>query len=340
MVCNFQTSNSWVILNPIEQSIKQKIEAVGTPLKDWDIKINRGILTGCNDAFIIDEAKRDELIAEDPKSAEIIRPILRGRDIKRYGYNWAQLYLIATFPSRHYDIDDYPAVKRYLLSFDKERLLTAGYTDIANNSKLLREYCQKRLEQSGKDVVVDGRKIVIEGKVQKSRKKTGNKWFETQDQIGYWEDFSKPKIVWAETMRIKRDNNELFPRFSYIKDYVFTNNSCFLATGRNIKYILAFLNSVIGRYQLSQMVSILDNGGYFMREIYINLFKVPKGNPSFQESIDLLLSEITKNEITSFQRDTLEERINLLTFQAFQINSQEQEYITNVISRELDSRKF
>ena len=85
-----------MILNPIEQSIKRKIEAIGTPLKDWDIKINRGILTGCNDAFIIDEAKKEELIKEDPKSAEIIRPILRGRDIKRYGYDFAGLYLIAT----------------------------------------------------------------------------------------------------------------------------------------------------------------------------------------------------------------------------------------------------
>ena len=83
--CAFTTSDSWVILNPIEQSIKRKIEAVGVPLKEWDIKINRGILTGCNEAFIIDEAKKNELIAQDPKSAEIIRPILRGRDIKRYG---------------------------------------------------------------------------------------------------------------------------------------------------------------------------------------------------------------------------------------------------------------
>ena len=118
--CAFATSDSWVILTPIEQSIKRKIEAVGTPLKDWDIKINRGILTGCNEAFIIDEEKRQELIAQDPRSAEIIRPILRGRDIKRYGYNFAGLYLIAAHngvPEKdipRVNIDDYPAVKRHL----------------------------------------------------------------------------------------------------------------------------------------------------------------------------------------------------------------------------------
>ena len=104
-------------MNPIEQSIKSKIEKYGTPLKDWDIVINYGIKTGCNEAFIISGAKRAELIAEDPKSDEIIRPILRGRDIKRYGYDFADLWLIATFPSRHYNIDEYPAVKRWLSSF-------------------------------------------------------------------------------------------------------------------------------------------------------------------------------------------------------------------------------
>src|SRR5690625_4533485 len=78
------SEESWIILTPIEQSIKEKIERVGTPLKEWDIKINRGVLTGFNKAFIIDGETRKKLIQEDPKSAEIIRPILRGRDIKRY----------------------------------------------------------------------------------------------------------------------------------------------------------------------------------------------------------------------------------------------------------------
>ena len=74
-------------MSPIEQRIKEKIERVGIPLKDWDIRINYGIKTGFNNAFIIDGVKRKELIEQDPKSEEIIRPILRGRDIKRYSYD-------------------------------------------------------------------------------------------------------------------------------------------------------------------------------------------------------------------------------------------------------------
>ncbi|MCB5020476.1 restriction endonuclease, partial [Streptococcus mutans] len=120
---SFNKDDSWIILSPIEQSIKHKIESVGTPLKDWNIRINRGILTGYNEAFIIDKAKRNELIEQDPKSAEIIRPILRGKDIRRYSYDFANKYLITTYNEytdsneiKHpsININDYPAVKKHL----------------------------------------------------------------------------------------------------------------------------------------------------------------------------------------------------------------------------------
>ena len=125
--CNnsFEGDAAWVILSPIEQSIKQKIEAVGTPLKDWDIQINYGIKTGCNEAFIISTEKRDEILAncqteeERKRTEELIRPILRGRDIKRYGYNWANLWLINSHNGirgklERIHIEDYPAVKEHL----------------------------------------------------------------------------------------------------------------------------------------------------------------------------------------------------------------------------------
>ena len=89
-------------------------------MKDWDINIYRGVLTGYNEAFIIDGETKEKLIAEDPKNAEIIRPILRGRDIKRYGYDFADLWLINTHNGvkekgiKPINIDDYPAVKNHL----------------------------------------------------------------------------------------------------------------------------------------------------------------------------------------------------------------------------------
>ncbi|MDB5228707.1 MAG: hypothetical protein JWN78_2900 [Bacteroidota bacterium] len=95
-------------------------------MKDWDINIYRGILTGYNEAFIIDGKKKDELIAIDPKSAEIIRPILRGRDIKRYVYDFADLWLINTHNGtkekgiKPISIADYPAIKKHLDQFYPE----------------------------------------------------------------------------------------------------------------------------------------------------------------------------------------------------------------------------
>jgi tRNA1(Val) A37 N6-methylase TrmN6 len=119
----FPAGDAWVILNPIERRIKEKIEQVGKPLKDWDISINYGIKTGCNEAFIIDKAKRDELIEKDLKSAELIRPILRGRDIGRYKINFSDLYLINVhngMPGKNIppiDVKKYPAIKEHLDHF-------------------------------------------------------------------------------------------------------------------------------------------------------------------------------------------------------------------------------
>ena len=123
--CEFSNGNSWIILSPIEQSIKRKMEAIGTPLKDWDIQINYGIKTGFNDAFIVTTEKRDEILAncqteeERIRTDELIRPILRGRDIKRYGYDWADLWIINTHNGikgklPRVDVNEYPAIKAHL----------------------------------------------------------------------------------------------------------------------------------------------------------------------------------------------------------------------------------
>lgn len=163
-VCEFRDGKSWVILSPIEQSIKRKIEVAGTPLKDWNINICRGVLTGCNDAFIITSEKRDEILFnckdedERVRTDALIRPILRGRDIKRYQFDWAGLYLIATFPSKHYDINDYQSVKHYLLSYGNG-------------------HGQELLEQTGATHIIDGKPI-------KSRKKTNGSKLRIASAIG------------------------------------------------------------------------------------------------------------------------------------------------------------
>ena len=126
----------WVIMNNLENSIFEKINK-HKPLKDWNINIYRGILTGFNEAFIIDEETKNNLIKEDAKSTELIKPVLRGRDIKRYSCNYNNgLYLINTHNGIKeknippINIKDYPAVKKHLDKYYKqlEKRLDKGIT--------------------------------------------------------------------------------------------------------------------------------------------------------------------------------------------------------------------
>ena len=223
---DYKLGESWIILNEIEQSIKKKIESVGTPLKDWNISINYGIKTGLNEAFIISKEKRDELIKTDPKSAEIIRPILRGRDIKRNEIDFQDKYLIALFPSRNYDIELFPAIKDWLINGDWVTTKTKKNPPTPIGSGKL------RLEQSGKEHVFKGVRF-------KSRKKTTNKWFETQDSIKYWDDFNHQKLVFS---RISGDT----PAFAIDKEKMFTNDTGYIITGNNLEYLLQqLINPII-----------------------------------------------------------------------------------------------
>ena len=204
-------SNSWVILSPVEQSIRAKIEKYGTPLRDWDIKINRGVLTGCNEAFIITTAKREEILAncktkdERKRTDEIIRPILRGRDIKRYKYDWKGLWLINThngvkgrFP--RIDIKDYPAIKQWL---DK-----GGE---AYNGKIYHGY---------KDI--------------EKRADKGDTPYNLRN-CAYLEDFKQPKLLYRE---ISTSMDAV-----YVNSDMFINNKAYLITGKKTKYLSIFFNS-------------------------------------------------------------------------------------------------
>jgi type I restriction-modification system DNA methylase subunit/REP element-mobilizing transposase RayT len=121
---NPDLNENWVISNPIELKIKKKIEKIGTPLKDWNIKINRGILTGLNDAFVIDESTKNKLIKKAANNSEIIKPILRGRDLNRYYVDYCNLYLINTHngykEKSAVNIEEYQDIKEHLDAFQPQ----------------------------------------------------------------------------------------------------------------------------------------------------------------------------------------------------------------------------
>ena len=271
-----------MILSDIEQRIKAKIEAIGTPLKDWDINIYRGILTGYNEAFIIDKVKKEEILAnckteeERQRTAEIIRPILRGRDIKRYGYEFADLYIITTFPSLKIDIESYPAVKQHLLSF--------GYD---------------RLKQTGD---------------KGARKKTNNKWFETQDSISYWEEFFKHKIVYP--------NMTKFMPFLLDKKNFMTNQKCFIMTGEKLAYLTAFFNSNIFKICYRDNFPELQGGTRELSKIFFEQVKIPDIEDIINIDFDILVDDVQE------LRDNASKRLERALILALGLQEYE-EYIIN-----------
>lgn len=138
--------------------VKEKIDAIGKPLGDWNIEINYGIKTGLNDAFIINKEKYNELVKKDRKNKEILEPVLRGRDISRYDIDYNNLYLINTHNGykstngeyiRFIDIEDYPLVKEHLAKFEPGlskrqdkgvtpyNLRNCAYLEEFNNEKII-----------------------------------------------------------------------------------------------------------------------------------------------------------------------------------------------------------
>ena len=141
-----------------------KIRRVGVPLAEFaGVKPYYGIKTGLNEAFLIDTPTKNHLIRDDPNAAEIIKPYLRGQDIKRWSPQWAGLWMI--FTRRGIDIDAYPAIKKYLLQFHEQ------------------------LEPRPKD---------WKGEEWSGRKPGSYQWYELQDAVDYWPLFERPKIMYQE----------------------------------------------------------------------------------------------------------------------------------------------
>lgn len=253
VACETLFNEDSLVIIPTEQAnVKKRIEQIGTPLQAWDVSIYRGVLTGFNEAFIIDSDTKDELIANDANSKKIIKPILRGRDIKRYKSDFADKWLIATLPALNLNINEFPAIKEYLESFGR------------------------KLNQTGESYTENGM-------VKKSRKKTGNKWFETQDQISYYKEFRKEKIVYAE---IVYDSS-----FYFDSKGTFSEATVFIMTGDNLKFLTALLNSILITFIFKTFYAGGDLRGNTFRykKVFLNNLPIPKISKQKQLPFEILV---------------------------------------------------
>ncbi|WP_283784223.1 class I SAM-dependent DNA methyltransferase [Campylobacter jejuni] len=287
---NSLSKESFTFSDENTSALKAKIERIGTPLKEWHgLNIYRGILTGYNEAFIITTEKRNEILAnckdeaEKERTAKLIRKMLRGRDIKRYSYEWAGLWVIGTFPSLKIDIKQYPALKQYLSQF------------------------LPRIEQSGE---------------KGCRKKTSNKWFETQDNIAYYEEFEKEKIVYPETTQ--------GAYFVYDNKGIFLEKTAFFIVCENLKYLLGLLSSNLITYyykNFSQGCKLGTKGYQYNKHALENL-PIPKINSKNQNIVDELINLVdeilkAKEQDKNANTQELENKINSLVYKLYNLTEEE-----------------
>ncbi len=228
------TANAWSLENTEIEELMNKIKQIGINLKDFaGIKPYWGILTGCNEVFLIDEATKNSLVKADIKSSEIIKPFLRGQDIKRWHPQWENRWMI--FTRRGIDIDKYPAIKSYLNNY--------------------RQQLEPRPKQW--DEIKDGKW---------TGRKTGNyKWYEIQDTIDYWELFEKPKIIYQEI--------QFHPSYSYDENGYLTNNKAFILPKPDLYILAVLNSPLIWWYNWRYLPHMKDEAlnpaGYLMETLPI-----------------------------------------------------------------------
>ncbi len=288
---NALSTESFIFANATLLDLRDKMESVGTPLKDWDIQIYRGILTGANEAFIIPTEKREEILnacktqEERKRTDALIKPILRGKDIKRYSYEWAHLWVINThngytsnlkFKIPPIDIEKYPTLKSHL---DSHWDTIATRSDQGDTPYHLRN-------------------------------------------CAYLEDFEKEKIVYPCIMAKE-------PCFVYEEKGFYAPAPANIITGDKIeiKYITALLNSKCIYFAMRKFYM----GGGIEGELKTNNLEkipIPKITPQNQK-LARKITDCAKAILEAKEKDSkantqeLEKEIDALVYQLYNLTDEE-----------------
>ncbi len=299
---NALSTESFIFANTTLLDLRDKMESIGTPLKDWDIQINYGIKTGCNEAFIVPTEKRDEILnacktqEERERTEALIKPVLRGKDIKRYSYEWAGEYLINTHNGYTsnlkskippIDIEKTPATKAHL---DSHYDIIATRCDQGDTPYHLRN-------------------------------------------CAYLEDFEKEKIVYGEIVQEPRfylDNGECE------LGYFYAEATSFILTGEHLHYLLGMLHSKLITFAFKTFYAGggLGESGYRYKKAFIERLPIPKITHKNQE-LAHKITDGTKQILALKAKDPkantldLEKEIDALVYQLYNLTDEEIKIIEN-----------
>ncbi|WQR89051.1 class I SAM-dependent DNA methyltransferase [Helicobacter pylori] len=309
---NALSTESFIFADATLLDLRDKIESVGTPLKDWDIQIYRGILTGANEAFIIPTEKRDAILnacktqEERKRTERLIKPILRGKDIKRYSYEWVGEWVIFIpwhFPNtgspksmekNEQDFSThYPIIYAHLLSH-KDELLKRNKDE---TGKRYEWYCLQRWAAS------------------------------------YLQDFEKEKIVYGEIVQEPRfylDNGECGLGGFYAEA------TSFILTGEHLRYLLGMLHSKLITFAFKTFYAGggLGESGYRYKKAFIERLPIPKITHKNQE-LARKITDYADKILQSKEKDPkantqgLEKEIDALVYQLYNLTDEEIKTIEN-----------
>ncbi len=291
LLTNF-SADAWFIGSNAEQQLKEKIERIGKPLKEWDVNIYRGILTGLNEAFIIDSDKRQEILDhcldddERRRTETVIKPILRGRDIKRYAYHWAGLWVI---------------------------VIPAGWTNKnrsdQNPQTFIREYFPSLMNHL----------LSYEEKAKK-RDDQGEYWWELR-ACAYYPEFEKEKVVYGQ---FQNDAEYALAE----KGIYLSSNEYMIGGNYNKKYFLALLNSKITKWYLNTITGVLGETlkiGQKSNFVKIPIPSITASNEQIVEQIESLVDKILSAKKDNPAADTaaLEQQIDYLVYRLYDLTEEE-----------------
>lgn len=286
------TEKSWIIIPKEKFALKKKIEKAGTSLKDWDININRGVLTGCNEAFIIDRDTKEKLIKADTKNAEIIKPILRGRDISRYKAEFADLWLIN-------------AHNGYISSINGIKKIPP--VNVKRDYPVIYDY----LESVGNKIKSEEIKVKAKGVF--NRDDQGVHWSNLRN-CAYLEEFEKEKIIFTKASKVQA--------FAYDSSKTILLQTAYYCTGENLKFLLSILNSNLVNYAF---INFYQSGGIQGEITVQSLNKIPipqmsqKIQQPFIDLVDIILTKKEKGEDTTKE----ESQIDRLVYKLYDLTDEE-----------------
>ncbi|MCF6365629.1 MAG: Eco57I restriction-modification methylase domain-containing protein [Bacteroidales bacterium] len=277
---------AWLFTSQTEDKILEKIKKAGKRLGEIaTINIKRGVTTGFDDAFIIDEQIFNKL-SKTAKNKKALNPLLRGKDIHKFDYYHEKFWLI--FTRRGVDIKEMPQIERFLKKF----------------------YAQLKPRETGNEKI--------------GRKPGKYKWYEIQDNIAYYLDFDKEKMIWGIISGIWG--------FAYDDKKHFLTSASFLLTSEKIpiKFLLALFNSRLFQFYFDKTGEYTAGGAYVLKKKNVEKFIIPTKKMDYEpyiELVDKILLSKKKNKETS----ELEDNLNKKVYQLYDITEAEQEEIETIL---------